>query len=330
MWRYLVFLVPFVSSAQWSIIWSDEFNESNLDLTKWTYEIGNGQAQGIPGWGNNELQYYTDHNANISLDSGYLHITAIQESFNGSNYTSARIKTQGLFDFTYGKVEARLKVPSGQGLWPAFWMLGSNINTVSWPACGEIDVMEHVNNELKIYGTAHFDMWGHMYDGDFAYADASDFHLYSIEWDVNEIRWFLDNNLFHSLAIDAAQISREEFHNPFFLLLNMAVGGNWPGNPDGSTSFPATMMVDYVRVYQVTNELEEEVAPELTIMPNPTTDKITLSETLTSYQLVDVLGAEVSYGSNVSEINLQKFAPGVYIIKAQIEGYSYTKQIIKR
>lgn len=241
-------LLSFTLAAQYQLIWSDEFNASSLDLNKWTPEIG----QGNWGWGNNELQYYTATANNIVLDTGYLHIIALQQQIGTANYSSARIKTEGKFDFQYGKVEARIKVPMGQGLWPAFWMLGSNISTVSWPLCGEIDVMEHINNEMLIHGTHHYDNNGHVYQGDTIGTNPADFHIYSIEWTSDSIQWFLDGQLYFQTNIGAGSVSKTEFHAPFFLLLNMAVGGNWPGSPNTATAFPATMMIDYVRVYQDT------------------------------------------------------------------------------
>jgi len=170
------------------------------------------------------------------------------------NYTSARIKTQGLQNFTYGKVEARIKLPSGQGLWPAFWMLGSNITSVGWPASGEIDIMERVNNNPYVNGTVHWDANGYASYGNISgNLDFSQFHTYSIEWDANYIRWFVDGNKYNEIYIQNGTGNTEEFQKPFFILLNMAVGGNWPGSPNGSTPFPSQMLVDYVRVYQVAN-----------------------------------------------------------------------------
>lgn len=167
------------------------------------------------------------------------------------NYTSARIKTQGLKSFTYGKIEARIKVPSGQGLWPAFWMLGSNIDTVGWPKSGETDIMERVNNNAFVNGTVHWDANGHAEYGQVSgNLDFSQYHVYSVEWDANYIKWFVDGNQFNAFYIENGTGNTEEFQKPFFILLNLAVGGNWPGSPNASTAFPAQMLVDYVRVYQ--------------------------------------------------------------------------------
>lgn len=308
----IIILLPLsVFSQQWSLIWADEFNGTTLNTNKWVHEIGTGTW----GWGNNELQYYTDSQNNIFVDTGYLHIVGRQENIASSSYTSARIKTQGLFDFTYGRVEARIKVPLGQGLWPAFWMLGSNIATDGWPLCGEIDIMEHVNNELKVYGTIHHDMWGHVYEGEFVYTDASIFHEYAIEWDTDEIRWYLDDVEFFSTNIGAGTVSREEFHNPFFLLLNLAIGGNWPGSPDGTTTFPATMMVDYVRVYQEWTGIDEIADFEVSVYPNPANDLITITSEydFESYSITSLQG-EVLLEGKEAVIDIRGLNQGIYFV----------------
>ena len=237
------------------LIWSDEFNASNLDLTKWDFDIG----QGSWGWGNNELQYYTNSLSNVMLDNGYLRITARNEQYGSANYTSSRIKSKGLFEFLYGRVEARIKVPYGQGLWPAFWMLGSNIDNVSWPQCGEIDILEHINSEDLVHGTHHYNNNGHQYSGGSIYCNADEFNIYSIEWSPLSIKWFLNGSMYHEEDISSNSISKEEFHEPFFFLLNLAVGGQWPGSPNAATPFPSSMLVDYVRVYQDSVGCDEDV-----------------------------------------------------------------------
>lgn len=233
------------------LIWSDEFDYTGLpDPSKWNMEIGG------DGWGNNELQYYTDSENNAYVDNGVLTITARKESVGGRDYTSARITTQNKFDFKYGRIEARIKLPYGQGMWPAFWMLGKNFNTVGWPACGEVDIMEMVGGtgqDNTVYATLHWDnngenaSYGESYtlpNGIFA----DDFHLFSVEWDSQKIVAFMDDTQYYQIDITPEQVS--EFHQNFFVILNMAVGGDWPGPPDGTTEFPQTMKVDYVRVYQ--------------------------------------------------------------------------------
>ncbi|RAR44159.1 RICIN domain-containing protein [Paenibacillus sp. MDMC362] len=246
----LVVLLPvnkINAAPNWNLVWSDEFNGTSLNRANWTPEIGTGSG----GWGNNELQYYTDRAQNVQITGGNLVITAQKESYGGMNYTSARIKTQDLKSFTYGKVEARIKLPSGQGLWPAFWMLGSNISSVGWPKSGEIDIMERVNHNPYVNGTVHWDAGGHAEYGRVSgNLDFSQFHVYSIEWDSKYIRWFVDGQQFNEFYIENGTGNTEEFQRPFFLLLNLAVGGNWPGSPNNSTPFPSQMLVDYVRVYQ--------------------------------------------------------------------------------
>ncbi|NRW25483.1 beta-glucanase (GH16 family) [Clostridium beijerinckii] len=232
----------------WNLAWSDEFNGTSINTSNWKYETGG------DGWGNNELEYYTNRSENARIENGNLVIEARKENYNGMNYTSARLKSQGLKNWTYGKVEARMKLPAGQGVWPAFWMLGENISQVSWPKCGEIDIMEHINNESAIHGTIHWDSTGNNTHAQYGAAspniDVTQYHVYSIEWDASSIKWFVDGTQYLEANIANNINGTDEFHKPFFILFNLAIGGNWPGNPDGSTPFPAKMYVDYVRVYQ--------------------------------------------------------------------------------
>jgi beta-glucanase (GH16 family) len=236
-----------MSLCQWNLIWSDEFDGTELDDSKWTNDVGGW------GWGNNELQYYTDGD-NLLFSGSELSIEARDETFGSNSYTSAKIISKDKFEVQYGKIEARIRVPMGQGLWPAFWMLGANFYEVGWPLCGEIDIMEHVNNEMQIHGTMHWDAGGYASYGGSTGTDPSEYHVYAIEWDASEIRWYLDGAEYHVADIENGVNSTSEFHEPFYLILNLAVGGNWPGSPDGSTSFPAQLDIDYVRVYK--NELQ--------------------------------------------------------------------------
>jgi PKD repeat protein len=233
------------------LIWSDEFDYSGLpDPSKWNMETGGG------GWGNNELQYYTDTENNAMVENGILTITAREESVGGRDYTSARITTQNKFDFKYGRIEARIKLPYGQGIWPAFWMLGANFSSVGWPTCGEIDIMEMVGGTDKdntVHATLHWDNDGANANYGLSYTlpsgiFADDYHIFAVEWDSQEIKAYMDDIEYFVADITPEQLS--EFQNNFFILLNVAVGGNWPGSPDATTSFPQTMEVDYVRVYQ--------------------------------------------------------------------------------
>lgn len=237
----------------WDLVWSDEFSEADgspPNTHKWGYDIGGW------GWGNGELQYYTDRTNNVRVVGGNLVIEAHEESYGGNSYTSARLLTKGrrFASWTYGRMEARIKIPRGQGIWPAFWMLGDDFDTVGWPECGEIDIMENIGVEPRtVHGTVHgpFNWGGHYYSGGSLThsADlADDFHVYAIEWDPDEIRWYFDDTQYYSATPTTVSGVWVFDHNHFFLL-NVAVGGNWPGYPDETTVFPQQMLVDYVRVY---------------------------------------------------------------------------------
>jgi beta-glucanase (GH16 family) len=228
--------------AQWSLVWSDEFNGSMS--SDWIVETGTGDW----GWGNNEQQYYRAEN--LSIVNGALQIQARNEYFAGMNYTSGRIKTQGKKSFKYGKIEARIAMPSFSGVWPAFWMLGDNFGSVNWPACGEIDIMEHVNTGGEIYGTIHWEENGHASYGGSTTTSITSYHVYSIEWDDQYIRWFVDGSQYHEAFIGGGINGTSELHNNFFIILNMAIGGEWPGYNIDNSAMPANMLVDYVRVYQ--------------------------------------------------------------------------------
>lgn len=241
-----------LEKRNWQITWSDEFNglAGQLpDASKWTFDLGTGQD----GWGNSELQSYTNSPANISLDDqGNMVITAINE---GNRFTSARIKTQGLFAQQYGRFEARIKTPYGPGIWPAFWMLGENIETEPWPACGEIDIMELRGQEPHIiHGTIHGPGYsgGNPVTGSYALVNDrfdNDFHLFAIEWDKDKIDFFVDDYLYQ--RIERGDVPGEwVYDQPFFILINLAVGGNYVGFPTAQTPFPQKMYIDYVRVYQ--------------------------------------------------------------------------------
>ena len=228
-------------------VWADEFNGTAVNPSNWVFETGGG------GWGNNEKEYYQAGGANTTVANGELQIIARKQSVGGMPYTSARMKTQGLKQFTFGRVEARIKTPLGQGLWPAFWMLGSNINTVGWPYCGEIDVMEQINADSRCYGTVHWDSNGHAQYGNSIATAPNVYHVYSIEWTPTYIRWFVDGTKYHEINITNGTGGTEEFQKPFFLLLNLAVAGNWPGQTVDESKLPASLNVDYVRVYQLTS-----------------------------------------------------------------------------
>ena len=253
----------------WVPTWADEFDAeagTTPDESKWTMETGGW------GWGNNELQTYTDRAENAAHDGeGHMVITAKRESFTGADgiardYTSARLKTQGKFSQTYGRFEARLAVPSGQGIWPAFWMLGEDIATEGWPRSGEIDIMEHVGHQPgRAYGTLHGPGYSgaggisKSYDLEDGAVFTGEFHTFAVDWTKNRIEWSIDGNVYHTLTPDDLNGEQWVFDDDFFLLLNLAVGGNWPGNPDASTTFPQTYKIDYVRAFEQGVETRDDV-----------------------------------------------------------------------
>jgi beta-glucanase (GH16 family) len=234
----------------WNLIWQDEFNGDTLDLQNWAFDLG------ANGWGNGELEEYTNSTDNVRVENGNLVIEARKDEAGQYGYTSARIKTQDLQDWQYGRIEGRLKLPQGQGIWPAFWMLGNDINkTTVWPNSGEIDIMEFIGKEPNtIYNTIH----GPGYSGAKGIGShtdllqgslQNDFHVYAIEWEPTEIRWYIDDAQTFKVTKDDVP-GEWVFDHPFFIILNVAVGGGWPGYPDASTTFPQQMLVDYLRVYQ--------------------------------------------------------------------------------
>jgi len=246
-----------------SLVMSDEFDVNGTpDASLWNFDIGTG----VDGWGNNELQYYTDRPENITVQNGFLVITAKEESFESSSYTSARINTRNLFETQYGRFEARIQLPTGKGLWPAFWLLGASCDeddaaSVVWPQCGEIDIMEYLGDAPTVlFGSVHgpgysgaesiskeYELEGDRFD--------AGFHVFGIEWSPNAINYYVDDKLYQSIT--RADVDEETngtgqwvFDNPFYIIMNVAVGGNLPGSPNAETRFPQRMLVDYVRVYE--------------------------------------------------------------------------------
>jgi beta-glucanase (GH16 family) len=271
----------------WKLIWSDEFDGKEIDRAKWDFDLGNGfynydAQQWISGWGNNELQFYTREPENAFVAEGSLHIRAIKESYHGGGYTSARMKSRrrdgtALFCQKYGRFEFRAKLPTGKGVWPALWMLPQDDKYGSWASSGEIDVLEARGQEpTKVAGTLHFgSRWPINANVTREYVlprggTIADFHVYALEWEPGEIRWSVDGHTYatqsfwwSSSRLDGAKGVKPTaesdlnpwpapFDQPFFLVMNIAVGGNFLGNPDPTTKFPAEMLVDYVRVYEKT------------------------------------------------------------------------------
>lgn len=259
-WLLVAFITPLVAVAQtpvspWTLVWQDEFDGSRLDRETWNViTAGN-------GFGNKELEYYTNRPTNLMVDQGLLTIRAVKETYKGADgitrdYTSARINTKGKFSQRYGRFEARMKLPVGQGIWPAFWLMGDE-GGERWPACGEIDIMENIGSAPStVLGTIH----GPGYSGAKGISTrytspaapfSDDFHLYAVEWEPEAIRWYVDSNLYQTLTPASLPTgARWVFDHPFYILLNLAVGGNLPHNPDETTVFPQSLLVDYVRVYQ--------------------------------------------------------------------------------
>jgi beta-glucanase (GH16 family) len=227
------------------LVWFEGFDASVLNASYWNYETGGG------GWGNNELQTYSSSASNVHIDSGYLHISALNPSAN--TYTSGRINTHGRKDFTYFRADIRARLPEGKGIWPAVWTLGTNYSQIGWPRCGEIDIMELLGQQPDVsYGAVHFDSGGHTSrTGNFTLTTgkfSTGFHIFSIIWTPNQLRWLVDNHEFFRL--NRSEIQSFPFDLPQFFILNVAVGGNWPGSPDQTTVFPQHMFVDYIKVYQ--------------------------------------------------------------------------------
>jgi len=343
-----------VFAQDYTLVWSDEFEGSEVDTNNWSFQIGDGTSEGIPGWGNNELEYYRAENATV--DSGYLIITAKEESYGGKNYTSARLRTIHKGDFLYGKFEARIKLPTGQGMWPAFWMLPTEQFYGGWAASGEIDIMEAVNIPTTIYGTIDFgDEWpgnvssGAVYtDGDTDFSE--DFHIYTFEWKPDTLKWYVDGNLFTTKISwwSSGGSFPAPFDTTFHLIVNLAVGGNWPGPPNDSTEFPQSLFVDWIRVY----EFEDTVSgikclrvPDRFILdqndPNPFN-----SSTVITYQLktksdviltiYDLTGREVKTlinthqetGKHSVSFDASCFESGIYLYKLKAGSFEQSRKMI--
>jgi beta-glucanase (GH16 family) len=226
----------------YQLMWADEFNGTSVDTANWNFEI-DGQ-----GSGNHEQEYYQRANATVS--NGNLIIEGRKENVQSNHYTSSRMTTKGKQEFLYGRIEACIKIPVGQGLWPAFWMLGADANSIGWPACGETDIMEHINTDSIIYGTLHWYNNAHVQKGDKMVSTPSAYHVYAVEWDSSSIRWYIDKTKYHEVSILNNVSSTDEFHKPFFILLNLALGGDWPGQVIDDSKLPTKMYVDYLRVYK--------------------------------------------------------------------------------
>lgn len=241
----------------WTLVWEDGFEGAGLDTTKWETQVGDGCDLGICGWGNEELQWYSPRNATVA--DGVLTITAEREANGGRAYTSARLRTKGRGDWTFARVEVRARMPRGQGMWSAVWMLPTDEVYGGWAASGEIDIVEHLGHEpATVYGTLHYGgTWPANQSSGTSYSlssgtFAADFHVFALEWEEGEIRWYVDDVLYQTQTrwnTPAASFPAP-FDRRFHLLVNLAVGGTWPGNPDEATTFPQVLTIDWVRVYQ--------------------------------------------------------------------------------
>lgn len=342
-----------VSGQNWTLVWADEFDGDTLNTAKWSYMIGDGSDYGIPGWGNNELQFYQEEN--VTVGNGVLTITAKRENVQTSQFTSGRIRTINMGDWTYGRFEFRAKMPEGQGLWAAIWMLPTDEDYGGWASSGEIDIMEYLGHDtMQVHGTIHYGgQWpdneqrGTDYvTDDTAFNNA--FHEFALEWEEGELRWYVDGERFQRLSqgmwySDAAPFPAP-FDKRFHLLINLAVGGNWPGNPDGSTVFPQELVVDYVRVYQdgAIGLDQENVGPDLEQnYPNPFNDISEISFSLSSeeevlLELYDSLGRKVKTladraytpGTHTVAVEAGDLDPGIYSYRLRAGGASSVRQML--
>ena len=321
------------AADNYELVWSDEFNGNYLDTNTWNYEIGTGSW----GWGNNEQQYYTDRN--IKVSNGTMKITAKREDYGGMKYTSSRITTKNKKNFKYGKIEERIKMPKFKGVWPAFWMLGANQDSVGWPKCGEIDIMEAINDENLVYGTLHWfhDPGNNNADSgsSVAVADRTEYHVYGVEWTADKLRWYVDGKVYRTM--DVSNDSFSEVRKEYFVIFNMAIGGQWPGYDIDETAFPATMEVDWVRAYKKVEETTTKyTGPMITV----TEDAVeTCSEKWGSYfgsgwagasgtsKSTDkaVTGATMNITSiGNSQWGVQQYLKGLHYYPGRTYNYSFT------
>lgn len=321
------------AADNYELVWSDEFNGNSLDTNTWNYEIGTGSW----GWGNNEQQYYTDRN--IKVSNGTMKITAKREDYGGMKYTSSRITTKNKKNFKYGKIEARIKMPKFKGVWPAFWMLGANQDSVGWPKCGEIDIVEAINDENLVYGTLHWfhDPGNNNADSgsSVAVANRTEYHVYGVEWTADKLRWYVDGKVYRTM--DVSNDSFSEVRKEYFVIFNMAIGGQWPGYDIDETAFPATMEVDWVRAYK---KVEETTTKYTGPMINVTEDAVeTCSEKWGSYFGFDWAGASGTSKStdkavtgatmNITSIGnsqwgVQQYLKGLHYYPGRTYNYSFT------
>jgi len=333
-------------AQDYELIWSDEFDGTEVDLNKWEFQTGDGCPLGICGWGNNELQWYQEENT--SVENGILTISGEFDSGASREYTSSRLRTKGKASWKYGRFEIRAKLPFGQGTWPAFWMLPEDDVYGGWAASGEIDIMEFVGSQPnKIHGTIHYGgAWPNNQStgGEYTFPSgtpADDFHVYSIEWEENTMRWYVDDVLYSTKNSwnTAGHAFPAPFDQTFHLLMNFAIGGNFPGNPDATSTFPQKYEIDFVRVYQKTTQTDVEEVPEsdqgsLMNFPNPFKSKTTIEYSIphpshVKLELFDLFGRSVAVvvnhqmqkGTHQKVFETEELAPGVYYLDLETPSF---------
>ncbi len=347
-----------INAQGWRLVWADEFDGDELDESKWSYQYGTGESEGLHGWGNNEWQHYTDRQENIFVKDGKLHIVAQDEIYEESIFTSARIRTINKGDWRYGKFEIRAKMPIGQGIWPAIWMMPTDNVYGGWAASGEIDIMEYLGHEPhRVHGTLHYGgahpnnvHTGTHYDlpsGTFH----EDFHTFTLEWEYGEMRWYVNGE--HYQTQNDWYTERHPFPAPFdqkfHMILNVAVGGNWPGYPDHTTEFPQEMIVDYVRVYEfsedTSSEYEQHEAPGSFKLhqnhPNPFNPTTNISFDIPKPQQVqlavyDIMGRQIEIvadkyfeaGTHTVRFDADGMVSGTYVYRISTESFQESRHMI--
>jgi beta-glucanase (GH16 family) len=358
----LALLVPFapilgVQAQEWQLVWSDEFDGDSLDMSKWSYQYGTGASEGLTGWGNNELQFYTDRPQNIFVADGKLHIVARQEAFSGRNFTSARIRSIHKGDWKYGRFEIRAKMPEGRGLWPAIWMMPTDNVYGGWAASGEIDIMELLGHEPNIvHGTLHYGgPWPRNVHRGARYtlptgSFSDDFNVFTLLWREGEMRWFVNGVYYQNQNnwFSEGQDFPAPFDQLFHMILNVAVGGNWPGNPDQTTVFPQEMVIDYVRVYQqvsgTSTDDELEVPDGFGLRqnyPNPFGPSTSIEFSLpgashVALEVFDALGRNVhtisngffNAGNHRVDFDAMHLPAGIYTYRLQTDSYHQARQMV--
>ena len=344
------------AAQDYRLVWSDEFDGTELDPSKWEYMTGDGTALGLPsGWGNNELEWYRSDNA--AVENGLLRITAKKENYSGKLYTSARIRTRNKGDWTYGRFEFSIKFPQGKGIWPAIWLYPTDAVYGGWAASGEVDIIEYLGHETnKVYGTLHYGgQWPDNKQSGKSYqlsagAFCDEFHNFAMEWEEGVFRWYVDGHLYQTQTSWYSENGPypAPFDQPFHLIMNVAVGGNWPGSPDAKTTFPQTMEVDYVRIYEKNEtgiDVDEKSAPAgfslLQNHPNPFNPATTITFQLAqpgsvTVKIYSVSGQEIAClmdeylqaGAHSIPWNAVTLPGGLYFSRLQTQGLSMTGKML--